>query len=81
MGAQANAPARLGDFSADTRILLLTAMAVLVGAVSAVVAYVLVWLISAITNLAYYHRLSGSRSLRRTIISAPLRCSFRSWEA
>src|SRR6476646_9484696 len=59
MGAQANSPARLGDFSADTRILLLTGMAVLVGAVSAVVAYVLVWLISAITNLAYYHRLSG----------------------
>jgi chloride channel protein, CIC family len=59
MGTHANSPARLGDFSADTRILLLTVMAALVGAVSALVAYALVWLISAITNLAYYQRLSA----------------------
>jgi chloride channel protein, CIC family len=37
----------------------LTVIAALVGAVSALVAYALVWLISAIINLAYYQRLSA----------------------
>jgi CIC family chloride channel protein len=49
---------RLRDFSADRRLLLLTPMAAVVGVISALVAYALVWLIGAITNLAYYHRLS-----------------------
>jgi len=49
----------LADFSTNRRVLLLAAMAVAVGAVSAVAAYVLVWLIAAITNLAFYHRLSA----------------------
>jgi chloride channel protein, CIC family len=47
---------RLRDFTADARLLILTPMAALVGAMGALVAYALVWLIGAITNLAYYHR-------------------------
>jgi chloride channel protein, CIC family len=50
---------RLRDFSTDKRLLLITPMAALVGIFSALVAYLLVWLIGAITNLAYYHRLSS----------------------
>lgn len=49
---------RLADFSTDVRVLYLSAMALVIGAISAVVAWVLVWLIGAITNLAYYQRLS-----------------------
>jgi CIC family chloride channel protein len=49
---------RLGDFSVNKRLLLITPMAGVVGVISALVAYALVWLIGLITNLAYYHRLS-----------------------
>jgi H+/Cl- antiporter ClcA len=48
----------LADFSTDRRVLLLSAMALVIGAIGSVVAYVLIWLIAAITNLAFYHRLS-----------------------
>jgi CIC family chloride channel protein len=48
----------LADFSTDRRVLLLSAMAVAIGSISALVAGVLLWLIAAITNLAFYHRLS-----------------------
>jgi H+/Cl- antiporter ClcA/CBS domain-containing protein len=50
----------LADFSTDRRVLLLSAMAVAIGAIGSVVAYVLIWLIAAITNLAFYHRLSAA---------------------
>lgn len=50
----------LADFSTDHRVLLLSAMAMTIGAISSVVAYVLIWLIAAITNLAFYHRLSAA---------------------
>lgn len=50
----------LGDFTTDLRLLLLTPMGALVGAISAGVAFALVWLIGAITNLVYYHRLSST---------------------
>ena len=50
----------LGDFTADRRLLTLTAYALLIGAMSAFVAYALAWLIGAITNLVYYHRLSST---------------------
>jgi CIC family chloride channel protein len=53
----AGAP-RLGDFTTDRRLVLLTIAALVVGAIGAVVAFVLVWLIGAITNLVYYHRLA-----------------------
>ena len=40
---------RLADFTRDKRILLLSLMAVIVGAISALVAKALVWLIAIIT--------------------------------
>src|SRR5438067_4793420 len=48
----------LGDFTADSRLLVLVAMAAVVGVISAFVALGLVKLIAVITNLAYYHRFS-----------------------
>ena len=50
----------LGDFTADRRLLVLTGYALLIGAMSAFVAWALAWLIGAITNLVYYHRLSSA---------------------
>ena len=50
----------LADFSTNRRVLLLSAMALAIGAFSALVAYALIWLIAAITNLAFYHRLSAA---------------------
>src|SRR5579871_1034745 len=51
---------RLADFTTDRRVILLSVMALIIGLISAVVAYVLVWLIGVITNLAYYHRFSST---------------------
>jgi H+/Cl- antiporter ClcA len=45
-----------GDFTTDTRVLLLSVMAAVIGAFSAFVALALVRLIDLITNVAYYHR-------------------------
>jgi len=58
----AGTPARvvLGDFTTDSRVLLLTAMAIVIGAISAFVAFALIWLIGVITNLAFFGRLSSS---------------------
>ena len=50
----------LADFSTDRRVLLLSAMALVIGVIGSVVAYALIWLIAAITNLAFYHRLSAA---------------------
>src|SRR5689334_21605060 len=50
----------LRDFTTDARLLPMTAMAVVIGAMSACLAYALVWLIGSITNLVYYHRLSST---------------------
>src|SRR5690349_524366 len=63
--APASAPAlrhpdRLGDFTTDSRLLIITPMAAVVGVISAFVAVVLVWLIGSLTNLFYYHRLSSA---------------------
>src|SRR4051812_39191190 len=49
---------RHADFTRDKRVLLLSLMALFIGAISAVVAEVLVWLIAVITNLAFYQRFS-----------------------
>ncbi len=51
---------RLADFSTNRRVLLLSVLAVVVGAISTVVAYALIWLIAAITNLAFYQRFSAA---------------------
>jgi H+/Cl- antiporter ClcA/CBS domain-containing protein len=50
----------LSDFTTDLRVLRLSALALVIGAVSAVVGWVLLWLIAAITNLAFFHRLSAA---------------------
>jgi len=51
---------RLGDYTADTRLIFLAAVAALIGVTSAFVALALVRLIGLFTNLAYFHRLSTS---------------------
>jgi len=54
-----SAPRELRDFTTDSRLVRVTVMAVIIGVMSAFVAYALVWLIGSITNLAYYHRFSS----------------------
>jgi CIC family chloride channel protein len=49
---------RLADFTRDKRVLILSLLAVVIGALSAVIALVLVWLIAAITSLSFFGRLS-----------------------
>jgi len=43
----------LADFSTNRRVLLLSVMSLAIGAISSLVAYALVWLIAAITNLSF----------------------------
>jgi H+/Cl- antiporter ClcA len=50
---------RLADFTRDKRVLILSLMALIIGAISAVVAYALVWLIAVITNIAFYQQFSS----------------------
>jgi H+/Cl- antiporter ClcA/CBS domain-containing protein len=50
----------LADFSTNRRVLLLSAMALVIGAISSWVAYALIWLIAIITNLAFYQRFSAA---------------------
>lgn len=47
-----------GDFTADRRMLLLIAMAIVIGAVSTAAAWVLVSLIAFVTNLVWFGRVS-----------------------
>jgi CIC family chloride channel protein len=47
-----------GDFTADRRLILLSAMALIIGAICAVVAVILLRLIGLFTNLFFYGRLS-----------------------
>ena len=49
----------LGDFTADVRILTLTAMAALIGVISAFVALALLRLIGFFTHLFYYHAIDS----------------------
>ncbi len=51
-------PSRLGDYSLDPRVLLISALALAVGAVAAVVADALLKLIGLITNLVFYQRVA-----------------------
>lgn len=50
---------RLADFTRDKRVIVLSLMALLIGAMSAVVAYALVWLIAVITNIVFYQSFSA----------------------
>lgn len=52
----------LRDFTTDRRVLTLSAMAVVVGAMGAVVAKALFWLIAVFTNISYYGKLSSAES-------------------
>jgi H+/Cl- antiporter ClcA/predicted transcriptional regulator len=68
LAGKAAAPAapaadELADFSTNRRVLLLSAMALVIGAIGALVAWALLWLIAAITNLAFYQRLSAGPAL------------------
>ncbi|MCC7162713.1 MAG: chloride channel protein [Anaerolineae bacterium] len=58
MHTKEQAQDRLADFTTDRRVLLLSGMAVLIGAVSVGVAWILIELILLMTNLAFYQRLS-----------------------
>src|SRR5512142_2500191 len=60
--AKTNHQVQLADFTTDKRVLLLSGMAIIIGAISSLVAYVLVWLINVFTNLAYYGRISAQSS-------------------
>jgi hypothetical protein len=51
----------LADFSQDARTWLLAAMAIVVGAMSAPVAFALLWLIGVITNLVFFQRFSSAQ--------------------
>ena len=62
-GTVAAADDGLADFSTDSRVLLLSFMAMVIGAISSFVAYALLWLIAAITNLAFYHRFSAGAAI------------------
>jgi CIC family chloride channel protein len=53
----------LADFSTNRRVVLLSAMALAIGAIGTVVAYALIWLIAGITNLAFYHRFSATPAI------------------
>ena len=59
-GASAATEDVLADFSTDRRVLLLSATALVF---SSIVAYGLIWLVAAITNLALYHRFSASSAI------------------
>src|SRR5690349_19348560 len=49
---------RLADFTRDIRILILALMALVIGASTALIAYILVRLIALVTNLAFFQRFS-----------------------
>jgi H+/Cl- antiporter ClcA/CBS domain-containing protein len=55
----AHATDLLSDFSTDRRVLLLCALAAPIGAIAALVAKALLWLIAVITNAAFFQRLSS----------------------
>lgn len=53
---------RLADFKTDTRVLLISGLALIAGVISSFVACALLWLIGTITNLAFYQRWSSEMS-------------------
>jgi len=63
---------QLRDFSTDWRVLLLAAMALVVGTVGAFAAWALLRLIYFCTNLAYYHHVSFMRVSIGTLALGPL---------
>jgi len=60
VSAQARGAARLGDFTARPRMLMITGLALAVGGAGAVAAFVLLRLIGLVTNLVFYQRWNAS---------------------
>lgn len=60
MSSRLGGSARLGDFRADRRLLLLSLLTGPVGVMGAVAAKCLLWLIAVLTNAASFHRLWAS---------------------
>src|ERR1051326_964976 len=58
MAGLKTSPTLLGDFRTDSRMLVLIGLALPVGAISAVVAKALLWLIAVITNFVFFQRYS-----------------------
>jgi len=63
---QAPSHGDLADFSTDRRVLLLCLLAVPIGAIGALVAKALLWLIAVITNAAFFLRLSATAATPET---------------
>ena len=57
--SQPDTPSALRDFRTDSRMLLLVALAVPIGVVSALVAKALLWLIAELTNIVFFQRFSA----------------------
>lgn len=60
MNAKSKTADRLADFRTDKRVLLLSLLALPIGALGAVVAKALLWLIAVLTNAAFFHRFSAA---------------------
>src|SRR5581483_591923 len=54
--AKGERPHELGDFTTDWRVLPISLLAIIIGLISSVVAWILLRLIGLFTNLFYYHR-------------------------
>ncbi len=63
MNQPSSTASTLSDFRTDRRVLLLSALALPIGVIGALVAKALLWLIAAITNLAFFQRLSAAPML------------------
>ena len=53
---------RLADFTTDKRVVILSFMSLIIGGMSALIAYALVWLINVISNLAFFQNFSSAAS-------------------
>jgi H+/Cl- antiporter ClcA/CBS domain-containing protein len=60
MGTKPSTAEGLADFTTDFRVLVLSAMAVVIGVISTLVACALLWLIALITNLSFHHVFSSA---------------------
>jgi len=54
---------KLGDFTTDRRVIGLSLYAIVIGCISAGIAWVLLWLIAVFTNIAFFGRFSSSPAL------------------
>ncbi|HTM76041.1 MAG TPA: chloride channel protein, partial [Devosia sp.] len=64
-------PRRLADFTTDRRVLLLTAMALVIGTAAAVAAWLLMDLIALVSNLVWLGRFSTAPVVMETVARTP----------